>query len=137
MGADLSVTDARSMQRAQAGAYGALATSFYDADKPRAGDAELAWYRARLPRDAGPVLEAMAGSGRLLVPLAEDGLRVHGVDLSEAMLASCAARLKSAGIEARLFRQELGTTFVQWRQQVLLAKALTMAARKLPMATAR
>ena len=36
---------------------------------------------------------------------------------------------------ARLFRQELGTTFVQWRQQVLLAKALSLAARKLPMAT--
>jgi AraC-like DNA-binding protein len=36
---------------------------------------------------------------------------------------------------ARLFRQELGTTFIQWRQQVLLAKALAMAARKLPMAT--
>ena len=36
---------------------------------------------------------------------------------------------------ARLFRQELGTTFVQWRQQVLLAKALALAARKLPMAT--
>jgi len=34
---------------------------------------------------------------------------------------------------ARLFRQQLGTTFVQWRQQVLLAKALAMAARKLPM----
>jgi AraC-like DNA-binding protein/mannose-6-phosphate isomerase-like protein (cupin superfamily) len=36
---------------------------------------------------------------------------------------------------ARLFRQELGTTFVQWRQQVLLAKALALAARKLPMGT--
>jgi len=34
---------------------------------------------------------------------------------------------------ARLFRQELGTTFVQWRQQVLLAKALSMAARRQPM----
>lgn len=34
---------------------------------------------------------------------------------------------------ARLFRQELGTTFVQWRQQVLLAKALSLAAHKLPM----
>lgn len=34
---------------------------------------------------------------------------------------------------ARLFRQQLGTTFVQWRQQVLLAKALSMAARKQPM----
>ena len=36
---------------------------------------------------------------------------------------------------ARLFRQELGTTFVQWRQQVLLAKALAMAARRVPMST--
>jgi AraC-like DNA-binding protein len=33
---------------------------------------------------------------------------------------------------ARLFRQELGTTFADWRQQVLLAKALSMAARKRP-----
>ena len=35
---------------------------------------------------------------------------------------------------ARLFRQELGTTFAAWRQQVRLAKALSMAARKRPMA---
>ncbi len=34
---------------------------------------------------------------------------------------------------ARLFRSELGSTFVQWRQQVLLAKAVAMAGRKLPM----
>jgi len=36
---------------------------------------------------------------------------------------------------ARLFRSELGTSFVQWRQQVLLARAVTLAARKLPMAS--
>ena len=35
---------------------------------------------------------------------------------------------------ARLFRAELGTTFGQWRQQVLLAKALSMAARRASMA---
>lgn len=35
---------------------------------------------------------------------------------------------------ARLFRSELGTSFGQWRQQVLLAHALTLAARKQPMA---
>ena len=35
---------------------------------------------------------------------------------------------------ARLFRLELGTTFAEWRQQVLLAKALSMAARKRPVA---
>lgn len=34
---------------------------------------------------------------------------------------------------ARLFRQELGTSFQQWRQQVMLAKALSLAARRTPM----
>ena len=45
---------------------------------------------------------------------------------------SCGA---SARTVARLFRSELGTSFVQWRQQVLLARAVTLAARKLPMAS--
>lgn len=35
---------------------------------------------------------------------------------------------------ARLFRSELGTSFVQWRHQVLLAHAVALAARRLPMA---
>ena len=34
---------------------------------------------------------------------------------------------------ARLFRQQLGSSFGPWRQQVLLARALTLAARGLPM----
>ena len=34
---------------------------------------------------------------------------------------------------ARLFRSELGTSFVQWRQQVLLARAVALAARKMSM----
>lgn len=36
---------------------------------------------------------------------------------------------------ARLFRSELGTSFAQWRQQVLLAHALSLAARRMPMAS--
>ena len=35
---------------------------------------------------------------------------------------------------ARLFRHELGSTFTQWRQQVVLAKALSLAASRMPMA---
>lgn len=35
---------------------------------------------------------------------------------------------------ARLFRQELGTSFGPWRQQVLLARALTLASKGRPMA---
>ena len=87
--------------------YGSLCTLFYDADKPVAPDAEVAWYAQHLPKDAGPLLELMCGSGRLLLPLAADGFKLHGVDLSAAMLASCEARLVSRGIPAPLFRQDL------------------------------
>jgi SAM-dependent methyltransferase len=90
-------------------AHGTLGTLFYDTDRPRAGDAEVAWYAERLPRDAGPVLDAMVGSGRLLVPLLEAGLPVHGVDSSEAMLASCERRLACTGRTTRLYRQNVAT----------------------------
>ena len=49
----------------------------------------------------------------------------------EGWAQSCGASPRTV---ARLFRSELGTSFVQWRQQVLLARAVTLAARKLPMA---
>lgn len=35
---------------------------------------------------------------------------------------------------ARLFQQELGTSFTQWRQQVVLAQAVSLAAQELPIA---
>ena len=41
----------------------------------------------------------------------------------------------SARTMTRLFRSELGTSFVRWRQQVLLARAVPLAARKVPMAS--
>lgn len=88
---------------------GTLAALFHDIDKPRAGDAEIAWYAARLPRDAGPLLDVMAGSGRLLVPLLEAGFQAHGVDISEAMLARCEQRLARAGQTMQLFRQNVTT----------------------------
>jgi hypothetical protein len=87
--------------------YGQLCTLFYDADKPVAPDAEVAWYAQRLPQQAGPLLELMCGSGRLLVPLAAAGLKLHGVDSSAAMLGSCEARLAARGLSAPLFRQDL------------------------------
>jgi Methyltransferase domain len=86
---------------------GPLSALFHDANRPRASDEEIAWYAARLPRDAGTVLEPMSGSGRILAPLLDAGFSVHGLDLSEPMLASCAARLASAGRDTQLFRQDI------------------------------
>lgn len=51
----------------------------------------------------GPVLELGVGTGRLVLPLAERGLQVHGVDISEEMLAKL--REKQGG---RLLELTLG-----------------------------
>jgi SAM-dependent methyltransferase len=99
---------------AQAAAYGTLSAQFYDADKPRADDGELGWYLERLPAGS-TVLEAMAGSGRLLLPLTLRGLRLHGVDRSPAMLARCTEKLHAAECEPRLFRQDLAALNLPFR----------------------
>ena len=57
----------------------------------------------------------MCGSGRLLLPLAEQGFTVHGVDRSPSMLASCEARLAACGLKALLFRQGLGELNLPFR----------------------
>jgi SAM-dependent methyltransferase len=103
--------------------YGRLCTLFHDADKPRATTAEVDWYTERLPRDAGPVLEAMAGSGRLLLPLLERRINIHGVDASQAMIASCEARLAEAGLATSLFRQDVVTLNLPFRYAAAIVAA--------------
>ena len=49
----------------------------------------------------------MSGSGRILSPLLDAGFSVHGVDVSEPMLATCAARLATPDRATQLFRQDI------------------------------
>lgn len=95
--------------------YGPLCQQFYDADKGFAGADEVGWYAERLPRGAGPVLEAMCGSGRLLLPLLREGFHVHGADDSAPMLAACEARLAGEGRATPLFRQDLAALNLPFR----------------------
>jgi cyclopropane fatty-acyl-phospholipid synthase-like methyltransferase len=94
---------------------GQLHALFACAENPRASDAEIAWYRAHLPLAAGTSLELMCGAGRLLAPLIEAGMSVHGVDDSAAMLAECEARLSATKAGATLFRQNIGELNVPFR----------------------
>ena len=98
---------------------------------------------ARDRRLAGLLLDELrrAAPVRLGVDLPQDKRLRH---LCEAVIdepsrhATLAAWASDSGASARtmtrLFRSELATTFLQWRQQVLLARAVPMAARKVPMA---
>ncbi len=67
------------------------------------GDLDL--WLALAARTGGPILELMAGSGRLAVPLADAGHRVTAVDDDPAMLARARARIDGAhGTTARRVR---------------------------------
>ncbi len=71
------------------------AARFFDADYAGYTD-DLAVIEAFARRTGGPLLELGCGTGRALIPLAEAGYRVTGVDLSPEMLRiaqSKAARL--------------------------------------------
>ena len=86
---------------------GSLRARYDDARVPAPSRAEVDWLADRLPRDAGPVLDAICGSGRRLVALAARGIAIHGADASAASLALAQAHLDAAGLAATLYRQGL------------------------------
>jgi SAM-dependent methyltransferase len=107
---------------------------YYDLDlRDDPGDLDL--YRALLTRQAGPVLELAAGSGRLAVPLALAGHEVVALDNDPSMLARAEARWaarrgrRNAGrlraIEADLttvrLEQRFGMVFIGLNSLLLMA----------------
>ncbi len=82
--------------------------ALYDHEYKRRRD-DVRWYRALARKELGKpgtratILELGCGTGRTLVPLARDGWRLVGVDLSADMLARCQAQLgRVAGAAARV-----------------------------------
>ncbi len=78
----------------------------YDAETRNYLD-DLGFYLEMARRTGGPILDAMCGSGRLLIPLAEQGYAVTGCDLSPAMLALAQARAAAAGLAVTLVAGDL------------------------------
>jgi SAM-dependent methyltransferase len=74
---------------------------FYDWDTGAETD-DLDFYRNLFARTGGPVLEVGCGTGRVLLPLAQAGARLTGLDISAQMLAVARTKLKAAGLANRV-----------------------------------
>ncbi len=70
---------------------------FYHADHASFED-DIPFYRELARRTGGPLLEAMCGSGRLLVPLVQAGYRVTGIDTSAEMIEIAQEQLAAADL---------------------------------------
>ncbi|THV27331.1 class I SAM-dependent methyltransferase [Glycomyces paridis] len=91
--------------------YGELSARVYELDKPagRSLGGDVEFLLRRLEGVTGPVLEPAVGTGRMLVPLVENGLNVTGYDTSEHMLRICRENLAAAGLEAEVFLGDMTT----------------------------
>ena len=74
---------------------------FYDLDT-QGFDADLPFWTNLARRTGGPILEIGAGTGRILIPLAEAGFSVVGVDSSPGMLAVARQKVKSARLGKKI-----------------------------------
>jgi SAM-dependent methyltransferase len=58
---------------------------FYDYVTPKSFHGDAEWYRRKAMESGGPVLELGAGTGRITIPIAEDGLSIYALDSDEGM----------------------------------------------------
>lgn len=70
----------------------------YDQYNRRRYEKELLFYSSELKDCEGPVLEVACGTGMILLKLLEQGIDVHGFDISEEMLNVLFAKAGIAGI---------------------------------------
>jgi SAM-dependent methyltransferase len=73
----------------------------YDAVTPASFAGDVEWYRRRAREAGGPVLELGAGTGRITLPLAQDGVEVHALDADGRMLAALGSKVASEPPEVR------------------------------------
>lgn len=101
--------------------YGRFAP-FYDLEFAEFDD-DWPLYRAFADHSGGPILELGCGTGRLVVPLAEAGYDVTGVDYSPAMLALARSAVERAevGEHAMLVEDDMRTLAVLGTQRFALA----------------
>lgn len=81
--------------------------ALYDLDTPHGPDPAIDWFRAIARRTGGPVLELGCGTGRVAIPLAQDGHDVVGLDRSEAMLTRAERHARREGVSLRLVEGDM------------------------------
>lgn len=91
--------------------YGPLATKVYELTKPIGSslNGDIDYYSERLEDMTGPILEAGVGSGRMLIPLLQDGFNVEGLDTSADMLAQCRKNLEHYQLQSTLYQDDLSS----------------------------
>ena len=80
----------------------------YDLVHGNFADAEtFRFYSKQIERFGSPVLELACGSGHILVPLAEKGVEIVGIDMSDEMLVACRRKADERNVKVRVQKGDM------------------------------
>ncbi|MBD3217578.1 MAG: methyltransferase domain-containing protein, partial [candidate division Zixibacteria bacterium] len=74
---------------------------FYDAVPPYESRQDIDFWIEQAKQGGGPVLELGCGTGRVLIPIAEAGFSVTGIDLARPMLDTCRKKINNLSDDVR------------------------------------
>jgi SAM-dependent methyltransferase len=103
------------------GYYNKLSSEVYDIDKYIGlsfGDVEF--YSGRLASCKGNILEPGVGTGRILIPLLEKGLKVDGFDISKEMLKICRNNCENKGLYPKLFEEKMESFSLDTKYEAII-----------------
>jgi len=103
------------------GYYNKLSSEVYDMDKYIGlsfGDVEF--YIDRLASCKGDILEPGVGTGRILIPLLEKGLKVDGFDVSQDMLKICRHNCEKRGLKPKLFEGKMESFSLDTKYEAII-----------------
>lgn len=87
--------------------YNNLATQVYDLYWPTAPHSQYHFYRSYVQEAQGLILEPMCGSGRILIPLMEEGFAIQGFDASHYMLSALHTKAKERHLTPRVWQERV------------------------------
>jgi SAM-dependent methyltransferase len=80
---------------------GSYDPAIYDATIPASFFGDVDWYRKKARECGGPVLELGAGTGRVTLKLAHDGIRVHALECDSGMLGALRRKIAAESDDVR------------------------------------
>ena len=117
-------------------AYESLAAELHDAFQNADGPSpELPLIVAFLGHYPGRALEIGCGSGRLLLPLRQQGFDIEGLELSSPMLEMARQKARQDGLELKLNEGDMCNWKPDQRYSSLLAPSFTLQLAEDPAAT--
>jgi len=92
-----------------------------------AGGDLLNFYRRQVSRYGEPVLELACGSGRLTIPLANEGVSITGMDISEEMLQLGTLKASECGASIRLLQGDMRSFELEEKFKMIFIPAQSLS----------